>query len=231
MQAQSRPGRRRARKLLLRRRIPASSALVEDLPQWLRLLWVPFVTAGIGWGTNWVAVRMLFSPKQPKSFLGVRLQGLIPRRQPEIAAKVADIVERELIGEHFIRNELERLDISDYADRFIRRMVRERLGTKLRQVPVFGRSLNARTTPTLERLAVESVREEVEALREKLATDLESRLRVRHIIQERIEEFDTDQLEHLVLAVAKKEFKQIERLGAILGFVIGCGQVVLMGAL
>ncbi|MFW5964984.1 MAG: hypothetical protein ACOCQM_08955, partial [Natronomonas sp.] len=67
-------------------------SLVELLPglpyglQW-RLVLIPLITGIIGYGTNWVAIRMLF---YPVDFLGVRLPGLksvapsLPRKLQQI---------------------------------------------------------------------------------------------------------------------------------------------------
>ena len=48
---------------------------------WIML---PLVGAGIGYATNWLAIKMLFHPRNPR----FGLQGLLPRRQDEIAESV-----------------------------------------------------------------------------------------------------------------------------------------------
>ena len=47
------------------------------------------------------------------------------------------------------------------------------------------------------------------------------------MIEDNIAAFDIEHLERIVNQVAKREFRTIERLGAALGFVIGCVQVAL----
>ena len=47
------------------------------------------------------------------------------------------------------------------------------------------------------------------------------------MIEDNIAAFDLERLEGIVNAVAKREFRTIEALGAVLGFVIGCLQVAL----
>lgn len=66
--------------------------LIPSLPwfEW-QLLLIPFITGLIGYGTNWVAIRMLF---YPTDFVGVRLPGLkgvapsLPRRIQQIPGVV-----------------------------------------------------------------------------------------------------------------------------------------------
>ena len=56
----------------------------------LVLILIPIISALIGWLTNWVAIRMLFHPRKPILIGNFKLQGLIPRRQPDIAEQAAD---------------------------------------------------------------------------------------------------------------------------------------------
>lgn len=65
---------------------------------------------------------------------------------------------------------------------------------------------------------------------EKVATQFEASVNLKQMIEENIAAFDLDRLETIVNHVAKREFRTIERLGAVLGFIIGCIQVALFVA-
>ena len=67
---------------------------------------LPFVSALVGLGTNFLAVRMLFRPRKAFKILGFKIQGLIPRRQAELARKIAQTVEEELISHDDIERAL-----------------------------------------------------------------------------------------------------------------------------
>jgi len=195
----------------------------------LQLAWVPLVTALIGWFTNWVAVRMLFRPRRARRVLpGVRWQGLMPRRQPEIAARAAEIVERELLSQHAIRAELQRINLDDYLEGFVRKVVHQKVGQRLARIPVVGGLVSL---GTLERVITESLRQEVGPLRERLAADVEKHLQVRRIVEEKITAFDLEKLEAVVMRIARREFRAIEILGGVLGFVVGLVQLGILYAL
>lgn len=188
------------------------------------LLLLPLLTALIGWVTNWTAIRMLFRPRKPlKLFPGFTLQGLIPRRQPELADRIAAIVEAELINQHVIGQELGRIDLDHYVEMFGQRLVRDRLASRIGGIPLLASLL-----PRLERFAVDTLKEELPALRYQISSQLESHLQIRDMVSRRIAEFDVDRLEALVMATAKREFRAIELTGAILGFIIGLVQVALL---
>jgi uncharacterized membrane protein YheB (UPF0754 family) len=71
------------------------------------------VAAGavIGFGTNLIAIIMLFRPWQEKRILGVRIPftpGLIPKRQQEIAVKLGEVVEMHLLTEEGLLSSIQR---------------------------------------------------------------------------------------------------------------------------
>lgn len=47
-------------------------------------------------------------------------------------------------------------------------------------------------------------------------------------MEEQILSFDLDRLERVVERVAHREFRAIEALGAVVGFVVGCVQVLIL---
>ena len=57
-------------------------------------LWIisPTVGAVIGYVTNSIAVMMIFRPHEPRGILGFQLHGLVPKRQPDLARKIGEVV-------------------------------------------------------------------------------------------------------------------------------------------
>lgn len=68
--------------------------------QFLQYVWGPLVGAVIGYFTNYIAVKMLFLPRNEVRLFGKRVPftpGIIPRRKKELARSVGRMVERELL--------------------------------------------------------------------------------------------------------------------------------------
>src|SRR3712207_2447217 len=59
---------------------------------------IPVISAFIGWFTNWVAIKMLFHPREPKRILGITVQGIFPKRQQQFAMKLGKLVSSELLS-------------------------------------------------------------------------------------------------------------------------------------
>ena len=193
----------------------------------LILILTPFITAGIGWLTNWVAIQMLFHPRKPTRLLFWNLQGLIPRRQKQLAAESAEIIEREILQQHMILHEIKKIELGPYLEDTAKTIVWERIGPQLRAIPLLGGFINDITLAKFEVIAAASMKEEAGPLIDKVATLFEDTVNLKQMIEDNIAAFDLDRLETIVKQVAGREFRTIERLGAVLGFIIGCLQVAL----
>lgn len=196
---------------------------------WILLLSIPLISAFIGWMTNWLAIRMLFHPRQPISILGYQWQGLIPKRQKEIAAQTGEIVEREILGRQLLRKELDAVDFDNYIAIFATRVIQERLGEKLRAIPFLGGFINDVTLQRLADMAGEEMKKQAPHLKEHLSNEMEARIPIRALVEARIAEFDLPKLEKIVEEIAGKEFRAIEILGAVLGFLVGVIQLLILG--
>jgi len=194
------------------------------------LILTPFITAGIGWLTNWVAIQMLFHPRKPMRVFFWKWQGLIPRRQKQLAAESAEIIEREILQQHMILHEIRKIELTPYLEETAHKIVWERIGPQLKAIPLLGGFINDSTLTKFEVIAAAAMKEEAGPLMERVATQFEASVNLKQMIEDNIAAFDLDRLESIVNQVAQREFKTIERLGAVLGFIIGCIQVALFWA-
>jgi uncharacterized membrane protein YheB (UPF0754 family) len=188
----------------------------------------PFITGAIGWFTNWVAVKMLFHPRKPIQIAGLRWQGLIPRRQKQLAAEAAEIIERELLQQHVILNEIRKIDLGPDLEKAAHSLVWERIGPQLQAIPLLGGFINDGLLAKFEVIATAEIKKEAAPLMEKVATRFEASVDLKQLIEDKIAAFDLERLETIVNQVAQREFRTIERLGALLGFLIGLVQVAIL---
>src|SRR5947208_14089446 len=72
---------------------------------WTFLL-IPVISAFIGWFTNWIAIKMLFHPKEPVKVLGITFHGIFPKRQKLFAEKLGKLVSEELLSFSDIENKI-----------------------------------------------------------------------------------------------------------------------------
>lgn len=186
----------------------------------------PFMTAAIGWFTNWLAIKMLFRPKKRIRLLFWSFQGLIPKRQNELAAQCAEIVEKELLQQHMLEEAISSIDIKPHIEKIVHRLIEEKLSRKLKEIPMLGAFITPETLSVIKDMAAKEMLGEGEQLLSDLSGEMAGKFDIRSIVEQKISEFDLDKLESIVMGVSKREFKTIERLGAVLGFFIGVVQVV-----
>ena len=59
----------------------------------------------VGYVTNWLALNLIFEPKEPKQIGPFRLQGVFIKRQREVATSFADVIsDRVLTPEHMVQH-------------------------------------------------------------------------------------------------------------------------------
>ncbi|MCD8481309.1 MAG: DUF445 family protein [Verrucomicrobia bacterium] len=194
----------------------------------LILFAIPIISALIGWSTNRLAIHMLFHPRKPLRFGPLTIQGLIPRRQDEIAVTTGTIIEKELLSSHVLRQELLEIDFAPFLQRHASQLVYEGVAPRLRAIPLLGSFINDKILAALERIAVEELTKAAPSILSQFADEAERHFRVSDIIAARIKALDLVQLEQVVRSIAAREFRAIEYLGAVVGCLIGCLQVVLL---
>jgi uncharacterized membrane protein YheB (UPF0754 family) len=195
-------------------------------------LWwsIPLLGGLIGYLTNWLAVRMVFRPIRPRRVLGLRVQGLVGRRQPELARSIGDVVGRHLVQRKDVLECFEKADLEAALARVLGDALRPKLD-ELRRVPLIGNLLTDTRRADLQAALVDGLMKHRELAYASLEEALESGLDVERLVAEKVAAFPVEKLETLVLSVAGKELRAIEIWGGVLGFCVGLGQVLLIWSL
>ncbi|MCB9892442.1 MAG: DUF445 family protein [Planctomycetes bacterium] len=186
--------------------------------------WFPLIGALIGYGTNYVAVRMIFRPRRAWNLGFVKLQGLLPRRKQAFAASIGAAVETHLFSQEDIARLLQRPDIHRAIEQGVDRRMQDLIDGIVEKVPM--------ARMFLQGALVEQVRAKILELAESMMVDvgtyIEDSVDMHAMIREKIENFDLDTLERIVLDVASRELRFIELAGAVLGALVGTAQMFLV---
>ena len=186
---------------------------------------LPLIAAAIGWLTNLIAVKMIFRPRREIRFLGIRVIGLIPKRKHDLAVKIAETIEKELISHKDILAILRSEDFHLHAGEVIRRKMDGFIAEKLAKNPLIAMFVTSEMSAKFSGMIMEELRKEMPGLIDSLFTAVEQKINFRKIIQTKIDEFDVSRLESIVYAIAARELKAIELLGGVLGFAVGLAQL------
>ena len=195
---------------------------------WLKLCILALVGAIIGWVTNILAIKLIFRPLNPINIpiLNLKIQGLIPKRKAELAKSIGEIVETELVSmDEIIDKFIEEQDKSEIIFN-IKRKIKNVAEQKL--PPILPSTIKALILNYIDDVVDQEAEKAINELTEKIIHKATTKVKIALIIEDKINEFELDKLEKIILAIAKKELKHIELLGGLIGFLIGLLQGVIL---
>ena len=191
---------------------------------WLVL--IPLISAFIGWFTNWIAIKMLFHPKEPKRVLGITFHGIFPKRQQQFAEKLGKLVSTELLSvcdiEAKITDGSNLKQVMPIVETHIDNFLRNKLASEM---PIISMFIGDKTIEQLKSVFMKELESLFPELMANYMEKLKHELDLEAIVTEKVSNFSSDKLEEILQAIMSKEFRFIEVIGAILGFLIGIVQV------
>jgi len=189
---------------------------------------IPFISAFIGWFTNWIAIKMLFHPKKQVNILGLKFQGIFPKGQQQFAEKLGTLVANELI--HFDEiaaklkdpEQLKELNptIEAHIDTFLRVKLKEK-------IPVVAMFIVDNTITKLKDGMMEEINVLLPEVIDRYTQGLGEKIVIQKMVTEKVAAFSSDKLEEILESIMKKEFRFVEILGGVLGFIIGLLQIAI----
>lgn len=192
------------------------------------LILIPLISAFIGWFTNWIAIKMLFHPKEPKKILGITFHGIFPKRQRQFAEKLGNLVSTELISFKEIEEKIVNPDNIKDLMPLVEVKIDEFLRTKLGEAfPMISMFIGEKTTNQLKSIFMKELETIFPELIASYMKNLESQLDLNKIVTEKVYGFSSDKMEMILIQIMSKEFRFVEVIGGVLGFIIGILQVIL----
>ncbi|MGN6618035.1 MAG: DUF445 domain-containing protein [Ilyomonas sp.] len=192
------------------------------------LILIPIISAFIGWFTNWIAIKMLFHPREPKQILGLTVQGIFPKRQKQFAEKLGKLVGDELLSfrdiEQKISNPENIQKIMPFVEKHIDEFLRVKLG---QQMPMIAMFVGEKTIGEMKRIFIEELQNLFPVIMQNYMGELQKDLDLEKIVYSRVSSFSSEKLEDILNQIMSKEFKFVELLGGVLGFIIGIVQVLI----
>jgi len=192
------------------------------------LLLIPVISAFIGWVTNWVAIKMLFHPKQPVKVLGITFQGIFPKRQDQFAVKLGKLVSEQLLSFNDIESKLTNPANLQKMMPMVEQKIDDFLRIKLADtMPMISMFIGDKTIEKLKTAITNELESLFPALIKNYTSSLRQELDLEQIVTEKVKNFSSDQLEDILYQVMAREFKFVEIIGGVLGFLIGLVQVAI----
>jgi len=194
---------------------------------YIQFILMPLIGALIGWSTNLLAVRLIFRPLRPFKIplTAIEIQGLIPKRRLDLSKNIGETIEKEILSSDEIVDRLTSENIKTQLILHIKNLVIERSYEKL---PAFIPQ-GFRTTiadylgEVIDRHGGTIFDQMKGALMEKAKDEID----LKAMVEQKLNSLDLVQLEELIIRLSKRELKQIEILGGIIGFAVGLIQAAI----
>ena len=194
----------------------------------IQLLVIPIISAFIGWFTNWIAIKMLFHPREPKRILGITFHGIFPKRQKIFAEKLGKMISAEFLSYEDIEEKianpknLEKLMpmIEEHVDNFLKNKLSD-------EMPFLSLFIGSKTIKSLKKTFMQELEILFPQIMKRYAGHLEEELDLEKIVIDKVSAFSTDKLEDILYQIMSKEFRFVEILGGVIGFIIGIIQVLI----
>ena len=190
---------------------------------------LPFIGALIGWLTNYIAIKMLFHPKNEVRFFFISMQGVFPKRQKALARKLGEVVSEELLSAQDVIAHLKEKATTEAVLNHIAMRLEEGIASRLpRAFPMLAMFMSSDMADKIKVVLLEQIGSLNEELIDMLSGELEEELDIHKIVEEKVSAFSSDKLEEILFSIMRREFKFVEMVGAVLGFFIGVAQILLL---
>lgn len=192
----------------------------------IKILILAFIGGLIGYITNVIAIKLIFRPINPIKIpiLNIEIIGMIPKRKKEIATNISTIVEEQFICvDEIIDGILTDKDKKNIID-YIKIKINIILNEKMTLIPSAIRGL---VQNYISEIIEEEIKYSIDELSEEILVKAKTRINIKEIVENKINELDLYELETIILQIVKNELKHIEILGLILGFFIGIIQGII----
>ena len=193
------------------------------------LLLIPVLSAFAGWLANWMAVKLLFRPRQPRKILGITLQGVFPKHQRKVAEKLGRMAASQLFSFGTLEEKitdpgnLQKImpHIEEHIDQFLRVKLAE-------QMPMISMFIGERTLNDMKRIFTAELETLFPIIMQQYLGTLRSELDLEKIIVEKLAGFPSDKLDDLLSQTLSRQLRYMGMIGAAVGFLIGLLQILVI---
>ncbi|KDN20448.1 DUF445 domain-containing protein [Amycolatopsis rifamycinica] len=179
-----------------------------------------------GWFTDWLALRMIFYPIEPRRYFGVQWQGLFLKRRAEVAEAYGSLIAKEIITPHNVIEAILHGPLSDRVLALIQRQLDRELGRRVKPLLVFA--VGSRKYQDMKLAIASQIMSRLpETMRyiEDYATDA---MDIRNVLVSKMKELSPKEFERLLRPAFEQDEWILIATGAVLGFAVGEAQVLVL---
>ncbi len=187
---------------------------------------IPFIAAGAGWGTNWLAIKMTFYPLEYVGKFPFGWRGVVPSRIRKFATGMVDTTIGRIGGLPAMVDAIDMDEVKAYFLDSATPMIAEAVHSLMReQRRVMWENLPAPSKKLVFQIVEMEMREGFDSVAQDIRDHFERLLDLRELVVRKCEE-NPDLLNRMVFACAAKELSFLVFSGAFFGFGFGVVQAL-----
>jgi uncharacterized membrane protein YheB (UPF0754 family) len=183
----------------------------------------------VGWFTDWLALKMIFNPKEPIRILGIEWQGLFLKRRKEVAADYGALIADEIITPHKVIEAVLRGPLSDRVFAMVRKQVQAALdrNTGLAK-PLVVMTVGTSRYQEMKKSITAKVMVRMPDTMAYIEDYARESMDVRNLLIQKMQALDELQFEALIRPAFEQDEWILITVGALLGFTMGEAQALVL---
>lgn len=191
---------------------------------------IPLFGLFTGWFTDWLALKMIFNPKQPVRYFGVfEWQGLFLRRRKQVAARYGELVASEIVTPAAIIEAILKGPLSDRLFTLVQRQVQRTLDEQAGFAkPLVVFAVGTSRYQAMKKAVAERVMAYLPEALSHVEAYAEEAMDLKNLLVTKMQELTEEEFEGLLRPAFQQDEWILITVGAALGFLVGELQVHLM---
>ena len=188
--------------------------------------WVlPFAGFLVGYATNWVALKMIFNPREPKKVGPFTFQGLFHKRQQEVAGEFSKLTAGKVLNADNITKTVTQGPSADKIREIVETRVNALIDKYLAH-PMAAMLVPEADRPALREELLERIREELPKEGGLLHSFAGKAVDIQDSIESRMKKLPPDEFEGVLRPAFQQDEWKLILAGAVLGLGAGMAQLV-----
>ena len=192
---------------------------------------LPIFGAFTGWFTDWLALQMIFRPQQPtKYFFGLfEWQGLFLKRKQQVSAEYGALVAERILTPSAIMESVLTGPLSDRLVALVQKEVQAALDQQAGLLkPFVVLAVGGAKYQAMKKSVSEQIMARLPETFKHIEAYAAEAMDIRNTIVTKMQELTAQEFEELLRPAFKQEEWKLIAVGAVLGFLIGEFQVLVM---
>jgi uncharacterized membrane protein YheB (UPF0754 family) len=186
-----------------------------------QLFLIPVASAFSCWLVIKISFTLLFRPRQPRSILGLRVQGILPKKQTAIAAQAGKIaaqffsletIEEKIADPSILQKIMP--SIEEHIDDFLRNKLKK-------EMPFIGMFVGDKTIGSVKKVFITEIETMFPNIMRSYASNLIADLNIEQLVSQRIAAASILDIEASFKKSFSKEIRLLELMSAAIGLIIG----------